>query len=81
MNHTTPFPMETSITNETLIEQQQRIVSALQLEVLMRIQQGVQYRRELESVGFATELLGRLKSLGREPDEDSRGMATMSRCY
>lgn len=60
MNHTTPFPMETSITNETLIEQQQRIVSALQLEVLSRVQGGVQYRRELESVGFAIELLDRL---------------------
>ena len=52
--------METPITNETLIEQQQRIVSALQLEVLSRVQGGVQYRRELESVGFAIELLDRL---------------------
>lgn len=52
--------METPINDKTLIEQQQRIVSALQLEVLMRIQQGVQYRRELESVGFAIELLDRL---------------------
>lgn len=60
MNHTTPFPMETPTTRETLIEQQQRIVAALQLEVAGRIQGGVQYRRELESVGFAIEILDRL---------------------
>lgn len=68
MNDTTP--MESPTNNETLIEQQQRIVSALQLEVLARVQGGVQYRRELESVGFAIELLDRLsrtKSDSYEP--------------
>ncbi len=52
--------MESVITNENLIDQQKKIIASLQLEVMARVQGGVQYRRELESVGFAIELLNRL---------------------
>ena len=52
--------METPITKESLVEQQKGIVASLQLKVAGAIKHDVQYRRELESLGFAIELLDRL---------------------
>jgi len=73
--------METPITNETLIEQQKRIVAALQLEVAGRIQGGVHYRRELESVGFAIELLDRITNMTSNQEERGLRPHGMASCY
>jgi hypothetical protein len=71
--------MKETVTIEDLQEMQMEITKALQQQVLSNL--GVKYQPYLEAVGFSVDLLGRLRSIGREPDEDRRGMATMSRCY
>lgn len=71
--------MKETVTIEDLQEMQMEITKALQQQVLSNL--GVKYQPYLEAVAFSVDLLGRLRSIGREPDEDRRGMATMSRCY
>ena len=69
--------MKETITIEDLQELQMQITQALQNQVLSQL--GGNCRPYLEAVGFSIELLGRLKTITKEPDE--RGMATIGRCY
>ena len=78
MNHTSAMETPT-ITTETLSELQNKIAASLQSKALVAINQGTQYRRELEAVGFSIELSGRLKCLIKESDGEERGMAVMNR--
>lgn len=54
--------MESVITNEQLIQAQQKITAALQVKVLSAINRNTPFSRELEAIRFSVEITERLTS-------------------